>query len=483
MSKRKQKNRMTTISLLVVLVLLSGFYIWYMNKDAFLSKDTEEDAGLDNNEIVATMDSELIDKIHFKNDNADMTLVLEDDKWVSVDNKMRPIRQNNVQNMIRLVSVVRPTKIVDEQPEDLEQYGLSSPYAYIEAYQSDGKSIALSVGNRLANGQGYYAMVEGNDAVYVLPLVYGNDLSYSDLNMTDVDHGPTIPTSDIYHIQVLREEGEDFELIYDPDSSYIDIPLITWAILKPYDEIYGADNSKVSEILTNYNSFRFDNCIEYQTDDIAKYGLEEPRASILVGYNENNPGEGIIQKSFKLHVGTQDDNGDYYVMKDGDKAVYTMKAFNVERMLDIDAFSVLSTFVSLHNISSVDKIDINIEGKSYIMEIKRKTITNDEGEEEIESTYYFDGLVTTERAFKDLYQLLAAAKIDSQLQQVETVDGKEPVLTISYHIIESDQPIVSKYYVYDDVFYLIDNGGPIRFVADRRRIDKIINAVKDFEVE
>ena len=143
MSKRKQNNRMTMISLLVVLVLLSGFYIWYMNKDAFLSKDTEEDAGLDNNEIVATMDSELIDKIHFKNDNADMTLVLEDDKWVSVDNKMRPIRQNNVQNMIRLVSVVRPTKIVDEQPEDLEQYGLSSPYAYIEAYQSDGKSIAL----------------------------------------------------------------------------------------------------------------------------------------------------------------------------------------------------------------------------------------------------------------------------------------------------------------------------------------------------
>ena len=87
-------------------------------------------------------------------------------------------------------------------------------------------------------------------------------------------------------------------------------------------------------------------------------------------------------------------------MKDGDKAVYTMKAFNVERMLDIDAFSVLSTFVSLHNISSVDKIDINIEGKSYIMEIKRKTITNDEGEEEIESTSYFDGLVTTERALR-----------------------------------------------------------------------------------
>lgn len=481
MSRRKRKNKITMISLLVALVLLSGFYIWYLNRDAFRSNDTETnlDADPDDTGIIATMDTELIDRILFRNESTEMTLVLEEDRWVSVDDKLRPIRQYNVQNMIRLVSEIKPTRTVDVNPEDIEQYGLISPYAYIEASQSDGKKLALSIGNRLADRQGYYAKLDGNDAIYILPLVYGNDLSHSDISMTDIEHGPNIPTSDIYHIEVLKEEGKNFELIYDPDSQYIDMPLVSWAIIKPYEETYGADTTKVTEILPSFSSFRFDSCIEYKTDDVGKYGLEEPRASILVEYNENNPGDGIIQKSFKLHVGDQDENGDYYVMKDGDSAVYIMKGFNVENMISIDAFNVLNTFISLHNISSVDKVDINIEENSYTMEIKRDVITNDKGEEETESTYYFDGIVTREKDFKELYQLLVGATIDTELNEEQEVGNHEPILTISYSITGSDQPITTKYYPYDDVFYLIDKGSPIRFVADRRKIDKIINAIKE----
>lgn len=35
MAKRKKKNQTTLISLLVVLVLLAGFYVWYLNRDKF----------------------------------------------------------------------------------------------------------------------------------------------------------------------------------------------------------------------------------------------------------------------------------------------------------------------------------------------------------------------------------------------------------------------------------------------------------------
>lgn len=499
MTKRKKKNLITMISLLLVLVLMSGFYIWYINKDKL---DREDISDTGSSQIIATMDPELIDKLHFKNENADMTLVREGDIWVSEADKDRPIKQNYVQNMINLLDEIKTDRVVNEKPEDLGQFGLSVPYAYIEATQSDGRTIALSIGNEVTGGQGYYARLEGNDAVFIVIAIYGTHLSYSDANMTQVEHGPNISSENIYHLEILQKDAEDFELIYDPDSLYhiTSTPLLSWAILKPFEEVYAAEISKVSELLSNYSSFSFLTCEEYNAKDFSQYGLDDPKASIFVEYRDQyeeqldkpekdpNTDEELTtrvieeDKSFKLYVGDLDEKGDYYVRKDGDNAVYTMKASYVDKMLTLDAFSIISPFVNLYNIDTLNKIDIDIEGKPYSMEIKRERIINDEGEEEIKSTYYHNGAITEEDIFKDVYQAMIGAKIDSQLNKELSVSGLEPILTLVYHIEGYDQPFTTVYYSYDDSFYLIDNGYPVRFLADKRKIDIIISAIEEFKL-
>ncbi|NLO08861.1 MAG: DUF4340 domain-containing protein [Clostridiales bacterium] len=504
MKKRRRKNLTTMISLLLVLVLLLSFYIWYLNKDKFSKNDRSDDSasGTDTSQVIATMDPELIEKIHYKNESTDMTFVREGDSWLLEADKERPIKQNYIQNMIDLVDEIKTDRIVNEKSDDLGQYGLSSPYAYIEASQSDGKSIALNIGNEVTGGQGYYAKLEDNDAVFIVIAIYGTHLSYSDANMTQVEHGPNIESNNIYHIEILQRDKEDFELIYDPDSHYhiAGTPLLSWAILKPYEEVYSADTTKVSELLSNYSTFSFLNCVEYKAEDFSSYGLLEPTASVFVEYYEQyeeqldepetNPDTGeevssktiTEEKEFKLYIGDKDDNGDYYVRKDGDSAVYTMKNSNVEKMLTIDAFSILSNFVNIYDINNINKIDINTKGKPYTMEIKRETIINDEGEEEIKSTYYYQGEIADEDIFKDVYQAMISAKIDSQLKNEVSVSDSEPILTLSYYIEGSDDPITTVYHTYDESFYLIDKGYPIRFLADKRRIDKIINAIEEFKL-
>lgn len=496
MTKRKRKSQLTLIILLLAFVLLSAFYILYLNRDKFKSNTSYEDRNnesiVDSTLIVATMDPELIDKIHFKNEKADMTLILKEGRWLSQADSNRPIKQNYVQNMIKLIDEIKVSRVVSEKPEELKQYGLLEPYASIEASQSDGKSISLKIGNKVAGGQGYYAKLEENDAVYLLPVIYGTNLSYSDANMTQVEHGPSIDSNNIYHVEILKREGEDFELIYDPESLYHNAgtPLLSWAVLKPYDEAYAADSSKIYDLLANYANFSFLNCVEYQTDEYAKYRLEDPTASIFIEYYEQymkdleepekDPATGeeitskVIteEKSFKLLLGDIDENGDYYVRKDGDKAVYTMKASNVETMLNVDAFNILSAFISLHNIETVEKIDIDIEGIAYTMEIKRDGDT---------ASYYYNGEITSEDVFKDVYKAMIGAKVDTQLKEEASVAGQQPILTIAYHINGNDQPQTTSYYSYDDSFYLIDSGYPIRFVADKRKIDSIINAIKEFK--
>ncbi len=500
MSRRKKKNQVTLISLLVVLVLLSGFYLWYMNRDRFAGRTDKDTSEADTSLIIATMDPERIETIHFKNEKADMTFIREEDVWILEADRNRPIKQNYIKNMINLMDEVKAERMVNEKPEDLGQYGLASPFASINATQTDGKTIAIRLGSKAVGAQGYYAMIDGNDAVYILPTLYGTNLSYSDMDMTQVENGPSITSNDIYHIEISYRDGEDFELIYDPDSIHhiAGTPLLSWAVLKPYEEVYAADSSKVSELLSKYSSFDFLACVEYSTETFDKYGLDGPQASVFVEYYEkheaqtaeadtnsdsddNTTGEVIIEeKNFKLYIGDKNDNGDYYVRKDGDKAVYTMSAAKVEEMLTVDAFGILSTFVNLHNIDTVDKIDIDIGGTHYTMEIKRETVTNAEGEEEMISAYYYNGELTEEDKFKDLYQVMIAAKMDIQLKEEVSVSNLKPALTMSYHISGSEEPYITSYYSYDDSFYLIDSGYPVRFAADKRKIDGIIKAVQEF---
>mgnify|MGYP001058907754 FL=1 len=61
------------------------------------------------------------------------------------------------------------------------------------------------------------------------------------------------------------------------------------------------------------------------------------------------------------------------------------------------------------------------------------------------------------------------------------MDGIEPVVTVSFYTTKYDEPFTTSYYPYDDSFYLIDTGGQIRFVADKRKIDALIKAVQEFK--
>src|SRR5690606_16942367 len=161
--------------------------------------------------------------------------------------------------------------------------------------------------------------------------------------------------------------------------------------------------------------------------DLSSYGLADPYATIQVKYLEEitekleepevdeETGETIETKTykeereFKLLVGNKDDNGYYYVKTDKSNAVYTMAEKNINTMLEIDTFNYISKFVSIHNIEHIDKVDITVNGKSYTMEIQREKVKNEEGEEETEATYYFNGSVVDEDDFKDIYQAIIAA--------------------------------------------------------------------------
>jgi hypothetical protein len=177
---------------------------------------------------------------------------------------------------------------------------------------------------------------------------------------------------------------------------------------------------------------------------------------------------------FKLYIGNQNDNNEYYVRRDGSNAVYTLSTDTVDKMLKVDAFSLLDHYVCIPVIDSVDKISAEAGGKTYNMEITRKTVTNKDGEDETQATYYYDGNTVEESSFKSLYQAFIAIKYDNVLSEAVDTSNLNPVLTLSYHIFgDMESTITTSYLPYNDSFYLVEKGDK-RFLVDKRVIDQVV---------
>jgi Ca2+/Na+ antiporter len=498
MAKRKKRNAITLVSLLLALAALIVVYVWYLNRNT-ASVDTQDETQTIS---FATIDKEQLSSLHYIGKDADITLVLMDGVWKSQEDPERPINQNYVTNMINAIDEISATRMVTETPENLEDYGLAEPSAYLQATQTDGLTVTLQIGAEISGGDGYYALVNEDKKVYLVDTTYGSGLQYSDLDLTAVETAPTITAENIQHIDIEKRDDEDFELLYDADNEIDNSGsgMLSWVILKPYEEGLAADSSKVSEIQPNYTSFNFITCVDYSGEDLSLYGLEEPMASINVGYYETrtetldepvvNPETGEEEtektyyedKEFKVYIGNQDEDGNYYVRKDDSNAVYTMATDSVDKMLQVDAFSLISSFVCIPNIDKVDKISIEIEGTNYTMEMKRTTGMNDAGEEETKTTYYYNGKEVEEDVFKDVYQIMIAAQYDAAIKEDIVTDGEEPYMTINYHLIgDKEKTLTASYLPYDDSFYIIKVADRTRFFADKRKIDDIAKAVIAFK--
>ena len=498
MAKRKKRNALTLASLLLALIVLIGIYYWYMGyKAAQEAKENETTPSID----LVTIDTTQVSTLHVVMKDADLTLKLQGEEWISEAEPDRPINQDRVKTMLSAIDDINADRIIMEQPENLADYGLEEPAAFVTATLQDGSSVTVKIGNEAGDSDGYYGLVNEDGIVYLLPISLGTPFQYTLTQMTAVAEGPEITAENINHILVDNREGEDYELKYIDDAKLDNSgsSLYTWEILKPYGEGYTADSSKVSEIQANYTAFTYSECVDYKGTDLSKYGLDNPAATINVDYYitrteqletpETDPetGDEITEKTYndpyeyKLYIGDKTEDEYYYVRAEGSPSIYTMSAANVEKMLTMDTFSILNPFVLIPNIESVDKIVCSIQGTEYTLEIKRSTAKNEDGEDETTAAYYYNSKEAEEDVFKELYQKLISPTYDAENKGDIKAKAVEPIMTISFHIFgEDERTVTASYLPYDESFYSVLKNDEIRFLIDRRKIDEISTAISVF---
>lgn len=172
MAKKKKMN--TVIVLLIVLVVACGAYFGVLKyNEAQESKETGEE-----DESIPIIEMDDVVAVSYDNETAALSFEKQDDEWICTDQEDFPLIQNRINSIANAMKNMSANRQL-EDTDDLAQYGLDNVTKTVTAEDANGTTKTLKIGNVNEYTGDYYAMVDGDDAVYTIPESIVNYTNYT----------------------------------------------------------------------------------------------------------------------------------------------------------------------------------------------------------------------------------------------------------------------------------------------------------------
>ncbi len=404
------------------------------------SNDVEE-VRIDNNGIIMHMQKR--SETTYDNDGNRRV----EEAWYLVDEEDTRLAQRIVDGLVIAAANLTATEIIEEDVEDLSQYGLDGNY---KVYIKSDKNVeyTLIIGDILYNREGYYAMIEGDDTVYSISLYSANNLYTTRAEILDLNI-----------FQGSLNEVEAFSLYRDEDLRFTieTEQVITWVMTHPVTARADIDNA--DEMINNLLRLAVDEYVDVNPDDLTVYGLDKPRYSVSIT---------IAEEEHTLLIGNEDivSNTFYAMLKDKDE-VFSVDASTLT-FLDNDAIDMVYAIPYIPNITNVKSVDIEIEDMELLFEL--------EYDKEYKMyNYKFNGepiniLLGTQTWGAFFYQQMISVPV-SDLEPGWEISG-EPYASMLYTYIDEATETIEYYPRDDDSCYFVRNGEYNGLVVDRSFLDR-----------
>lgn len=361
MAKKKKRN--TVIVLLAVLIAVCGAYFGVQKyNEAQEARETEED-GDASIPVIALED---VAAVSYDNEKASLSFEKQEDTWVNTEKEDFPLMQNRINSIANAMKDLSASRKL-EDVEDLAQYGLDSVTKTVTAKDSSGNEKTLKIGAVNEYTGDYYAMVDGDDAVYTISdsLVNYTDYTLEDLQQLDTViavtsdqanqvtllKGGTQMTFEKKDVEAQEETAEETEAEQASSETAEETgeadateETETAAAEQAWFEVTDAGETQLTEeeetsldaAIDAAGSASVDSCVNYKVEgeDRAQYGLDEASETVITISFTAADEEGTST----LHVGNLDETGAYYYVGVGDS-----KAVNLVEKESLDAiFEVLN---------------------------------------------------------------------------------------------------------------------------------------------
>lgn len=502
------KKSTKLVSAVVVLVVLGGVYVGlntYVTKEESTESSSEEESKTE----VYSVKTDDIKSLEFIIDKKDTVFEKKDDSWVKKDETAFPVNQTTLDSAASALEKVEADRVL-ENVDDLTEYGLDSPSNSVTVTTDDG-TTKFNIGDENTSTNQYYIVKDDEDStVYVVSSSTVTPFMNSLYDYAQGEDFPTIDSSTVKKVQVSQDE-DSYILEENSDGA-------TWDVSTDGSDKETADTTAAGNVTSGLGSLAYDQFVDYNAEDLSKYGLDKPYATITVDYQEevendssdesesdseasesvteddtdsteDTSGDGIdstasddgssgdssesedaadssdtgdstetttVDKQLVIYVGDNADDGSRYVTVDN-KQVYTMSTDTLSAIIDKKASELWSLIVNYQSVKNLDQLQVTYAGDTHTVNVSRETSTDDDGNETETTTYKLDENEIDSTTFTTFYNKLVNMAGQKRLTESYT-PAADAEMSVVFTDTDNNQTTVT-FYSYDTNYYaaVVDN--------------------------
>ncbi len=389
------------------------------------------------------------------------------------DDRFRPVHAHDVawnnSAVSRIVSgaTSMSSRRVIGEVDNPADYGLADPAAVVIVERTDGSEVRLFIGDRTPARDGYYVRRSDDPNVYsvfdtwITPFFQDKDqLRVRAIPQIAMDQPERFVVETLDGRTIRAERRPEWD--EDPEMGFS-----SFAVYEPFRRRYQLNTNWVEDLSEQVQALRIGRFVDDAPASLAEYGLDPPRARFLFADRDD--------RRLEMLVGTETEGGRYAKFPDR-PSVFVLSG--AEPIITVRPYRTISAFALIVNIDLVDFFEVETSDERFVGRIEREEI---EGEEFPEETYYLDGAVIEESAFKRLYQWAIGLMFDLEIpgDRAIVVGAREPIATIRYHLNTGTEPLVVSFEPYDANYAMVVRDGDAEFLIARSKLQRMLTAFRE----
>ncbi|MBP5633193.1 MAG: DUF4340 domain-containing protein [Clostridia bacterium] len=356
-----KKYLTTIIALIVIAVLLSGFFIaknaGWLDPKPTATNDPYADVETGPVFAFFTTDENAFSKINeIESVNAGEALVIvkSNGEWISSSHESLSVISKNVNGCINSMRSLNGRVAYNGEMTEskLLEFGFKDSTTYIGLKLSDGTQHKIVYGKDNQSGTSAYAWEEGTEKVFLVDKYQLNSTLVDAVDLLDARIFSFDDPGQISRINIMKD-GSDYLKLQAVISTDPDAPR-TWKVSHPLER--AGKTTTVEALLSSLTSTLLTGIEKMNCEDTSAYGLSPAKFKVSV----TSP-----QKTVTMSIGDlTPDRENYYVTIDDSNDVFLVKASNVT-FTDTSLLSFMDEYIFMVSYTKLKTVDIEVLGRTY----------------------------------------------------------------------------------------------------------------------
>ncbi|MDY2936964.1 MAG: DUF4340 domain-containing protein [Fusicatenibacter sp.] len=486
---KKKGKLIGGLILLVLLVLV----LVLMTRSS--GTDESDDGSTSEEDAVVSIESEEITGLAFTLDGTDVSFTKTEDTWSYDQDQQFPLNETKISSLADKVCSITAERVIEgENIGELSDYGLDDPQNILTITKEDGTKTVLRIGDENSTSGNYYLMLnEDADKIYLVSTSFDTMFPENLMDWASGESLPSISSDTIIGVQVKGENS--FWLIEDTETA-------EWTVCDENGKEYDTEDDSVSTLTSAAASLSYSDFVAYGCTDFSPYGLEQPKATIVVRYTEEQESEETeetseseeegseseveseseseetetvtVEKELVLLVGNTNEDGSYYVTTEGSDEVHLMTASKVEAITATTVNDYWNLYIDMQNVADIEALKVIYQGETKTIErhVEEVTDEDDESSTSEEITYLCDGEELDKTTFTSFYSSVISAK--AQTKDLSLLCPEEDAEFTVVFIKTDGTEFTVSYRKYDSSFYYTEDVYGIPSLVNKNSIKSMI---------